>query len=185
MEEIVCPTLEDQLASDQCQENFGGLPSIIYIGLRTDLAAKLVATENVFSTPTFMPGKGLYKIECKEAEQNVKGENNGTRKGFKQTYKWVLDEVTKKSSLFSRAVNNLPIFIIVPDEPNAMIMYNENHKITFDSGSISADTGTKSTDDRMTSYQATLDSCLYDVTYVTAPTKGWDSLLASAAAVGG
>lgn len=50
MPEIVCPTLADILASDECMENLAGLGSVVYVGVKGDLSAPMTATDNNYAT---------------------------------------------------------------------------------------------------------------------------------------
>ena len=175
-----CPTLEDYTAGEQCLEEFAGVAPCFYVGIKNELSAPLVATENTYATPAFSEGKGLYKFDCKEDANNIAGDSLGKRKGFKQTYNMTLEAANKLVSKLARGLNNLDIFIIVPDGEDAQIMYDPVRKIKFDADAIKLATGSAPTDERTTTIAATLSPVKYPYLYVTAPESGWDSLLASA-----
>lgn len=181
-ETVTCPQLHDVLNDDECLENRAGLGINVYIGIKSELAAPLTATENVYSTPTFQVGKGLYKVEGKDDAQQIQGSSLGYRKGFELTCNFAIDSVNEAGGKLARAINNRDIFIIVKDNKKSQIMYDPDRKVKFDSGGIKTDTGAKSDDDRSTTFEAKLSSVDYPNLYVTEPTKdgGWDSLLASA-----
>jgi len=179
--EIVCPTLNDILASEECMENLAGLGSVVYVFLKEDLQSPLVLNDNEYSTPEFKSGKGLYKFDCKDESQQVEGSSLGRRKGFALTGTIVLEAVNKMISKTSRALNNLDIGIIFPDGDEAQIMYDPNRKITFDSDGIKSATGAAASDERTTTLSAKLQPVRYPNLYVTPPTAGWDSLLAASA----
>lgn len=175
-----CPTLSDYNQDAQCMEQLAGTGSTAYLFIKSDLSAALTRELNTYSTPAFASGKGLYKVECKEQAQQIQGESLGRRKGFKQTFNFVLDAVNPETAKLSRAINNLNVGIIVKDGDNSQIMYSPDRNITIDSGGIKSDTGTKAEDDRQTSFAIALSPVPYANMYVTEPTSGgWDGLLAS------
>ncbi len=174
-----CPTLNDYLAANECLENLSGLGEVAYIGLKEDLAAALTATDNTYSTPTFLDGKGLYKLELKEESQKVAGESQGKRKGFNLTATLVFDAVNAEVAKLARALNNLDWFVIFPDGDDAQILYDPNKKIHIDSGGLTSDTGAAAGDNRVTTVNAILGPVKYPNLFVTAPNDGWDSLLVS------
>ena len=179
---VVCPALQDYLDTQDCVENFAGLGTNIYVFLKEDLATPLVLTDNVYSTPTFKSGKGLYKIVCKDESQEIPSESLGKKKGFKLTVNLTIDAVNKLTSKLSRAFNNLDLGFIVHDGADNQIVYDPQRKVTFASGGIKDTTGKAASDERKTDMSGTLQPVYYSHLYVTAPTTGgWDSLLASAA----
>jgi len=177
---VTCPSLVDILNDDQCLENLAGLGTDVYIGLKSELSAPLTATENLYSTPAFANGKGLYKVQCKDDAQQIQGSSLGFRKGFELTCNFVVDSVNPAAGKLARAINNRDIFIIALDGSSSQIMYDPQRKVKFDSGGITTDTGTTPDSDRQTTYAAKLSPVDYPNLYVTAPESGWDSLLASA-----
>ena len=179
---VTCPTLTDFLNEEQCLENIAGTSAIAYYFVKSDLAAPLTRSGCVYSTPTFKTGKGLYKFDLKDGSQKIEGESQGNNKGFNLTYDAVLDAVNKKAAELSRALNNLDIGIIVPDNEDTQIMYDPNHRVKCDTGGIKSTTGAAPGDDRNTTLQFKLEGVHYDNLYVTPPSAegGWDSLLASA-----
>jgi hypothetical protein len=183
MADIQCPTIGDFLDTQACFDNFAGLGSVIYVFLKSDLAAPLALTDNVYATPTFKSGKGLYKIECKDENQEIPFESLGKTKGFKLTLNFTIDAVNKLTSKLGRAFNNLDLGFIVPDGADSQILYDPQRKVKFDSGGIKGSTGKAAADERKTDFVATLSPVPFTNLYVTNPTTGgWDSLLASGAA---
>ena len=179
-EQVTCPQLADVLNENECLENRAGMASTVYLGLKSELAAALTATENTYSTPSFTTGKGLYKVDCKDDANQVQGSSLGYRKGFELTFNFTIDSVNPAAGKLARAINNRDIFIIVKDNDKSQIMYDPDRKVKFDSGGIKTDTGAKSDDERSTTFEAKLSSVNYPNLYVTEPTEnGWDSLLAS------
>ena len=180
-DQVICPQLADILNDDECLENLAGLGSDVYIGLKSELTAPLTATDNLYSTPAFQAGKGLYKVQCKDDSQQIQGSSLGYRKGFELTCTFVIDSVNPAAGKLARAINNRDIFIIAKDGKNSQIMYDPSRKVKFDSGGIKTDTGAKPEDDRTTTYESKLSPVDYPNLYVTEPSEGgWDSLLASA-----
>lgn len=179
---VTCPQLSDFLYTDQCLENFAGLGTQKYIGLKSELEAPLTATDNQYSAPKFKAGKGLYKVQCADDKQQILGSSLGYRKGFELTDKFALDTVSPEGGKLARAVNNNDVFIISKDNESSQIMYDPFRKIKFDSGGITTDTGAAPSDDRMTTFEAKLSPVAYPNLYVEEPETGWDSLLASKAA---
>ncbi len=175
-----CPTLNNYLAGDECNENLAGLGEVAYIGLRSELASAMTATDNTYSTPVFASGKGLYKVELKEESQKIASESQGKRKGFNLTATLVFDAVNAAVSKLGRALNNLDIFVIMPDGDEAQILYDPNKKIRIESGGLTSDTGAAAGDDRITTANLVLGPVNYPNLFVTVPEAGWDSLLASA-----
>lgn len=179
--QVTCPQLADVLNENECLENRAGMASTVYLGLKSELAAALTATENTYSTPAFATGKGLYKVDCKDDANQVQGSSLGYRKGFELTFNFTIDSVNPAAGKLARAINNRDVFIIVEEKDGtSQIMYDPKIKVKFDSGGIKTDTGAKGDDDRSTTFEAKLTGVNYPNLYVTAPTeKGWDSLLAS------
>lgn len=176
-----CPQLVDVLNENECLENLAGLGTDIYIGLKSELTAPLTATDNSYSTPSFTAGKGLYKVQCADEKQQIKGSSLGRRKGFELTCTFVVDSVNPAAGKLARAINNNDIFIIAKDGDVSQIIYDPIRKVKFDSGAITTDTGAAASDDRITTYEAKLSPVSYPNLYVTEPGEdaGWDSLLAS------
>lgn len=172
-----CPTLSSILASQECDENLAGLGSTVYVFLKDDLETPLVLTENEYSTPQFKTGKGLYRFDCKDDSQQIEGTSLGRRKGFRQTGTIVLEAVNKLMSKTSRALNNLDIGIIFPDNDDAQILYDPKRKVVFDQDGIQSTTGASADDDRQVTLTATLGPTKYLNMYVKPPTDGgWESL---------
>lgn len=167
-------------AADECLENLAGLGEVVYIGLRADLTTPLTATDDVYGTPVFKDGKGLYKFDLKEEAQKIAGESQGKRKGYNITGTIVFDGVDKKTSKILRALNNLDWFAIFPDPSgDAQILYDANKKVRIDQGGATSDTGAAASDDRISTVNFILGPVKYPNLFVTEPqTGGWDSLLA-------
>lgn len=177
--QATCPQFSDFLYDNDCLENRAGLGTDIYLGLKSELKKPLVAMDNLYSTPEFENGKGLYKVQCKDDSQQIQGSSLGYRKGFELTCNFVIDSVNPAAGKIARAINNRDIFIIAKDGTNSQIMYDPDRKVKFDSGGIKTDSGAKADDDRTTSFEAKLSSVNFPNLYVTEPEGGWDSLLAS------
>ena len=164
---IECPTLEHVLNADQCGENLAGLGQVVYVALKDDLASPMVATDNVYSAPTFKSGKGLFKIECADETQGITGGSLGYRKGFKQTLEFAIDAVNKIIAKTGRALNNLDLFFIVPDGEEFQIMYDPNRKCKADADGIQSNTGKAASDERQTTCSFTLSPVKYPNYFVT------------------
>lgn len=179
-----CPTLMDVTNENSCLENFAGMGNVAYFFLKDDLSAPLTRTENVYSTPAFKSGKGMYKFEAADEKQKIVGESAGFRRGYNQTATIVSDGVNELTSKFARAVNNNNIGVIVVDsDGNSQILYDPIRKVKADSGGINSDTGDAPESDRQMSMELKLNGVTYPHFYVEEPTDGWDSLLASATTV--
>lgn len=163
---MTCPTLDHILNADQCNENLAGLGEVVYVGVKADLAAPLVATDNVYSEPSFIAGKGLFKIECADETQGIIGGSLGYRKGFKQTLDFAIDAVNKIIAKTGRALNNLDIFFIVPDGDEFQIMYDPNRKCKADADGIQSNTGKAAADERQTTCSFILQPVKYSNYYV-------------------
>lgn len=178
-----CPTMMDVTNANSCMENFAGMGSVAYFGLKSDLAAPLTRTENTYSTPTFKSGKGMYKFEAADEKQKIVGESAGYRKGFNLIATVVSEVVDATTSKFARAVNNNDVFVIIPDsDGNSQILYDKVRKVKADSGGINSDTGDSASSDRQMKMDLKLNGVVYPHLFVEEPTEGWDSLLASAKA---
>lgn len=163
---MTCPTLDHILNANQCNENLAGLGEVVYVGVKADLAAPLVATDNVYSEPSFIAGKGLFKIECADETQGIIGGSLGYRKGFKQTLDFAIDAVNKIIAKTGRALNNLDIFFIVPDGDEFQIMYDPNRKCKADADGIQSNTGKAAADERQTTCSFILQPVKYSNYYV-------------------
>lgn len=166
-ETIPCPTLGHIDNADQCLENFAGLGSTVYVGIKSDLAEKMVLTDNTYAAPKFKAGKGLFKIDCKDDSNKLEGGSLGRRKGFKQTATIVIEAVNKMISKYGRAFNNLDLFFIFPDGEEYQIMYDPTRKVVFDADGIKTDTGAASSDERTTTMSCTLQPVRFSNMYVT------------------
>lgn len=165
-----CPTLINYNAADECLENLAGLGEVAYVGLRSDLAAPLTANDNAYSGLAFKDGKGLVKLDLKEESQKIEGSSNGKRKGYNLTATLVFDAVNRRTSLLSRALNNLgDMFIIMPDGDDIQIMYDANKKIHADSGGITTTTGDTPDSDRITTANLILGPVKYGNLFLDLP----------------
>ena len=136
-----CPTMMNILKADECLENLAGISADVYVGIKSDLAEPLTAEENVYSTPAFASGKGLYKIQGKNEAQKIAFSSLGPRKGYELTITVVIESLNKVFSKAGRAMNNLDLFFIVKDGEESLIMYDPNRRCEAESGGISGDTG--------------------------------------------
>lgn len=165
-----CPSLINYSAADECLENLAGMGEVAYIGLRSDLSAPLTPAENVYSGLAFKDGKGLVKVDLKENSQKIEGSSNGKRKGYNLTATLVFDAVNRKTSLLTRALNNLgDLFIIMPDGDDIQIMYDANKKIHADSGGITTTTGDTPDSDRITTAALILGPVKYGNLFLDLP----------------
>lgn len=181
---LVCPTLSNYRRGDHCFETNGGTSPTVYVFYKSDLSAVPTLTGNTYATPVFKTGKGLYKIECKEEEQQIKGESNGKGKGFKLSYSFAIEGVTQEAAALTRALNMRDIGLIVESgvdsdgNKQTQIMYDPDHNNQVASGGIGSDSGKKAEDDALINVAVTLSPVTYSNMFVTAPTTGgWDSLL--------
>ena len=174
-----CPTLINYSAAEECMENLAGLGEVAYVGLRSDLAAPLTPNLNVYSGLAFKDGKGFVKFDLKENSQKIEGSNNGPRKGYNLTATLVFDAVNRKTSLLTRALNNLgDMFIVIPDGDDIQIMYDPNKKIRPDSGGITTTTGDTPDSDRVTSAALILGPVKYGNLFLELPSgKTLDELV--------
>lgn len=178
-----CPALANYLASDDCLENIAGLGEVAYIGLRSELKKALTATDDTYSLAAadFSDGaKRLVKVELKAESQKIAGESQGKRKGFNLVATLVFDAVNKDIAKLARALNNLDIFVILPDGDEAQILYDANKKIRIESGGLTSDTGAAAGDDRITTVNLTLGPVKYPNLFVTVPEGGFDTLVGPA-----
>jgi hypothetical protein len=151
-------------------ENLAGLGEVAYLGLRSDLSAPLAAAENVYSGLAFKDGKGLVKVDLKENSQKIEGSSNGKRKGYNLTATLVFDAVNRKTSLLSRALNNLgDLFVIMPDGDDIQIMYDANKKVHADQGGITSTTGDTPDSDRITTANLILGPVKYSNLFLELP----------------
>ena len=165
-----CPSLINYSAADECQENLAGMGEVAYLGLRSDLTAPLTATGNAYSGLAFQDGKGLVKVDLRENSQKIEGSSNGKRKGYNLTATLVFDAVNRKTSLLTRALNNLgDMFIVIPDGDDIQIMYDPNKKIHADSGGITTTTGDTPDSDRVTTAALILGPVKYGNLFLDLP----------------
>lgn len=181
-----CPTMQNILKADECLENLAGISSDVYVGIKSELSAPLTATENVYSTPTFASGKGLYKIQGKNEAQKIHFSSLGPRKGYDLDITVVIESLNKAFSKVGRALNNLDLFFIVDDGDDSLIMYDPQRRCEADSGGIEGDTGDTADSDRQATCNFHLKPVKYPLLYVERPKQddvevSWDTLLASKA----
>lgn len=166
------------LKADECLENLAGISADVYVGIKSDLEAPMTAEENVYSTPTFASGKGLYKIQGKNEAQKVSFSSLGPRKGYDLGITIVIESLNKVFSKAARSLNNLDLFFIVKDNDESLIMYDPNRRCEADNGGIAGDTGDTADSDRQATCEFHLKPVKYPLLYVTEPAQGgWDSLM--------
>lgn len=166
------------LKSDECLENLAGISADVYVGIKSDLEAPMTAEENVYSTPIFASGKGLYKIQGKNDGQKVSFSSLGPRKGYDLGITIVIESLNKVFSKAARSLNNLDLFFIVKDNEESLIMYDPNRRCEADNGGIAGDTGDTADSDRQATCEFHLKPVKYPLLYVTEPAQGgWDSLM--------
>jgi hypothetical protein len=166
------------LKSDECLENLAGISADVYVGIKSALSAPLTAEENVYSTPAFASGKGLYKIQGKNEAQKISFSSLGPRKGYDLGITIVIESLNKTFSKAGRALNNLDLFFIVKDGDESLIMYDPNRRCEADNGGIAGDTGDTADSDRQATCEFHLKPVKYPLLYVTEPqTGGWDGLM--------
>lgn len=176
---VQCPTMMNILKADECLENLAGISSDVYVGVKSDLAAPLTAEENVYSTPSFASGKGLFKIQGKNEAQKISFSSLGPRKGYDLGITIVIESLNQTFSKAGRALNNLDLFFIVKDGDESLIMYDPNRRCEADNGGIAGDTGDTADSDRQATCEFHLKPVKYPLLYVTEPASGgWDSLMA-------
>jgi len=174
-----CPTMMNILKADECLENLAGISADVYVGIKSDLSAPLTAEENVYSTPAFASGKGLYKIQGKNEAQKISFSSLGPRKGYDLGITIVIESLNKTFSEAGRALNNLDLFFIVKDGDESLIMYDQNRRCEADNGGIAGDTGDTADSDRQATCEFHLKPVKYPLLYVEEPASGgWDGLMA-------
>lgn len=163
-----CEPLLDVLASEQCSEDFAGIGSVVYMGLKKDLAAPLTEDGPNWTGLSFKPGKGLYRIDCKEEANSIVGSSGGSNGGYNQTLNFTVDYVNKETAKLSRVINNSQdAFYIVEDGDEIQIMYHPKNKVQIESGGIESNTGDAADSDRQTTYAIQLKKCRYPNAYLT------------------
>ena len=177
-----CPTMQNILKADECLENLAGISSDVYVGIKSDLTAPLTPQQdnpNVYTTPTFASGKGLYKIQGKNEAQKIHFSSLGPRKGYDLDITVVIESLNKAFSKVGRALNNLDLFFIVDDGDDSLIMYDPQRRCEADSGGIEGDTGDTADSDRQATCNFHLKPVKYPLLYVERPVSGgWDGLMA-------
>lgn len=164
----ICEPLLDVLASEQCAEDFAGIGSVVYMGLKKDLAAPLTADGPNWSGLTFLEGKGLYRIDCKEEANSIVGTSAGMNKGYTQALNFTVNYVNKDTAKLSRVVNNSQdAFYIVEDGDEIQIMYHPKNKVQIDNGGVESNTGDTADSDRGTKYTIQMKKCKYCNNYLT------------------
>ena len=141
MPQVNCPTLTHCFKENECLENLAGLGNAAYVFIKSDLEAPLTRTGTKYSTPAFKAGKGLYKFELQDQMQGIVGESLKKRQGFKQTLEFAFEAVNEAISSNARALNNLDVGFIVPDNEKYQIMYDPYHDIKFEDGGIKTEDG--------------------------------------------
>jgi hypothetical protein len=125
----------------------------------------------VYSGLAFKDTKGLVKVDLKENSQKIDAESQGKRKGYNLTATLVFDAVNRKTSLISRALNNLgDLFVIMPDGDDIQIMYDPNKKVHADQGGITSTTGDTPDSDRITTANLILGPVKYSNLFLELPT---------------
>lgn len=181
---IICPTLGNILASEECLENLAGLGSVVYIGNKADLNGPLSVSEDTeednvykldFGTGTgaertggsFKNGKGLYRFDCKEESQKYAFRSLQRRKGYEITGTLVLEAVNQRTARVLRGMNNLDLFIIFQDNDGKyLIVYDAIRKMKADDGGIAGDTGDAADSDRQITLEYKLKPVIYPMYYV-------------------
>lgn len=179
MASVTCPKLADLLNETNCLEQFAGLGTNVYLGIKSELTAPLKPTDNLYAAPTFGAGTGLYKVQCIDDKQQIQSTSLGPRAGFKLTANFAHSAVSPESGKISRAINNNDIFLIFEDGENSQILYDPIRRVRCEKDGIKTDTGTTPDSERLTTYEVSLSPVIFPNLYVTKPEGGWDTLLAS------
>lgn len=180
--QVECPELVNVLNGEQCGENFAGIGNFLYIGLKSDLDTTGLTLEGcTYSGFKLKEGKFLYKLDCEDEKNKVTGSSLGFRGGFKMSGEWSANLVNKATSLFGRAVNNLDIFLIIPDGDMWQFMYDPNRRVKFEADGITTDTGAATSDSRTTSLKPTLGPVKFPNIYVEEPDEKFASLVKASA----
>lgn len=181
-----CPTMVNILKADECLENLAGISSDVYVGVKSDLdpANPMTANEEVYSTPKFVGGAGLFKVQGKNEAQKIHFSSLGPRKGYDLDITIVIESLNKTFSKAGRALNNLDLFFIVDDGEDSLIMYDPQRRCEADAGGIEGDTGDTADSDRQATCVFHLKPVKYPLLYVERPKQenvevSWDTLLAS------
>lgn len=177
MPEVTCPTMESILKENECLENLAGVSADVYVGIKSELAAPLTATDNEYSTPAMAVGKQMYKIQGKNEAQKISFSSLGPRKGYDLGITIVIESLNKTFSKVGRALNNLDLFFVVKDGDESLIMYDPNRRCEAADGGIAGDTGDTADSDRQATCEFHLKPVKYPLLYVKEPSGGWDSLL--------
>ena len=173
--------MKHYIAGEKCQENFAGMSSVVYAFERNKLAADdITVSGNTYSFKPATTAK-LYKFECKEEKQNLKGSSQGPRQGFVITGTFVLEAVDKDASELARSFNNLDLGWIFPESDEvAQILYDKVRKVHIDADGLTTDTGTAPGDERITTVTLKLGPVKYPALYIDVPEGGFDAMMASA-----
>lgn len=165
-----CPSLINYSAADECLENLAGLGEVAYVGRRSELKNPLTPSGNAYSGLDFKDGRGLVKFDLKEESQKIEGSSNKKRGGYNLTCTLVFDAVNRKTSLLTRALNNLgDLFVIMPDGDDIQIMYDPNKKVHADQGGITTTTGDTPDSDRITTAILVLGPVKYGNLFLDLP----------------
>lgn len=164
----ICEPLLDVLASEQCAEDFAGIGSVVYMGLKKDLSQPLQPDGPNWSGLQFKAGKGLYRIDCKEEANSIVGSSGGMNGGYNQTLNFTVDFVNKDTAKLARVINNSQdAFYIVEDGDEIQIMYHPKNKVQIESGGVESNTGDAADSDRQMTVAVQLKKCKYPNTYLT------------------
>lgn len=166
---MACDGLKHIKRASGCVDSMGGLLPHVFVFMKEDLASEPVATGPVYAALTFKEGKGVYRIDCKEDVNNLKGNGQGSNKGFIQEGSFTVEGHSEDMTKLTRTLQNGNIGIIYPDGDKYLIQYDPNVPITFDQGGVVSDSGTTQTDMKTTVFTPQLKRQLYDKMWVTGP----------------
>jgi len=162
-----CEELLNVRASEQCAEDFAGIGSVIYYGLKDDLSSPLTEAGTDWKNITFKAGKGLYRVDCKEEANSIVGSSGGQNGGYNQTLNFTVDFVNRATAKLARVVNNRrDLFFCVEDGDDIQIMYHPKNKIQIDQGGIESNTGDTADSDREIKFAIQLKKCKYPNNYL-------------------
>ena len=152
---MACKLLNVKKTAANCQENFSGVGTRVYVALADSLKPGAVKwsdkfagfASTSFATESFVEGTGFYAIDIKQKSGKVTSESNPQGGGFNNVFTGTVNSNMDRFAYIARTINNVDTVWLISDgsDNGYYVIYDPQFAPEF---SLSADTGDAPDSDR-------------------------------------
>ena len=152
---MACKLLNVKKTAANCQENFSGVGTRVYVALADSLVDGAVKwsdkfagfAASSFSAESFKDGAGFYAIDLKQKSGKVTSESNPQGGGFNNVFTGVVNSNMDRFAYIARTINNVDTVWLISDgsDDGYYVIYDPQFAPEF---AMSADTGDTPDSDR-------------------------------------